>query len=113
MLRWPGIVAECADHLELETFGLAGWSAGGPYALACAYLLPERVRAVATIAGMYPVTDPARRRELGLALDRHLVWLSGAAPRVAGLMLQALRLAPDGCCGGARSARADRPSGPP
>lgn len=95
MLRWPGIVAACADHLGLETFGVAGWSAGGPYALACAYLLPGRVRAVATIAGMYPVTDPARRRELGLALDRHLIRLSRTAPRAASLMLQAFRLAPD------------------
>jgi len=96
MLRWPGIVAECADHLGLETFGVAGWSAGGAYALACAYLLPERVGAVATIAGMYPVTDPARRRELGLALDRRLIWLSRTAPRAAGLMLRPLRRAPDG-----------------
>ena len=31
-----------------------GWSGGGPHALACAALLPERVRAAATIAGVAP-----------------------------------------------------------
>jgi pimeloyl-ACP methyl ester carboxylesterase len=95
LLRWPGIVAGCADHLGLEGFGVAGWSAGGPYALACAYMLRERVRAVATVAGMYPVTDPARRRELGLALDRRLIALSRTSPRVARIVLQAVRIAPD------------------
>jgi uncharacterized protein len=34
---------------------VAGWSAGDPYALACAAVLPHRVRAVATLAGMAPL----------------------------------------------------------
>jgi len=95
LLRWPGIVAECADHLGLDSFGVAGWSAGGPFALACAYLLRERVRAVATVAGMYPVTDPARRRELGLRVDRSLIVLSRATPRTARTVLRPFRVAPD------------------
>jgi pimeloyl-ACP methyl ester carboxylesterase len=95
LLRWPGIVAECADQLGVETFGVVGWSAGGPYALACAYLLPDRVSATATVAGMYPVTDSARRRELGLALDRRFIQLSQRSPRAARLVLQAMRVAPD------------------
>jgi pimeloyl-ACP methyl ester carboxylesterase len=95
LLRWPGIVAECADHLGLDTFAVAGWSAGGAFALACAYLLPERVRATATVAGMYPVSDPARRHELGLALDRRFVQLSQRSSHAARMVLQAVRFAPD------------------
>ncbi len=95
LLRWPAIVAECADQLGLEGFGVVGWSAGGPYALACAYMLPGRVRAVATIAGMMAVTDRTRRRELGLGLDRRLIELSRAAPRAAEVALETLRIAPD------------------
>jgi len=95
LLRWPAIVAECADQLGLEGFGVVGWSAGGPYALACAYMLPARVRAVATIAGMTAVTDRTRRRELGLGLDRRLIGLSLATPRVAGIALEVIRMAPD------------------
>jgi len=95
LLRWPAIVAECADQLGLESFGVVGWSAGGPYALACAYMLPARVRAVATIAGMTAVTDRTQRQELGLGLDRRLIGLSRATPRVAGIALEVIRMAPD------------------
>lgn len=96
LLGWPGIVAACADHLGLATFAVAGWSAGGAFALACAFLLPERVRATATVAGVYPVDDPARRDELGLALDRRLIRLSQRSSHAARIALEPLRLAPDG-----------------
>ena len=46
--------AAMADHLGAERFVTIGWSGGGPHALACAALLPERVRAAATIAGVAP-----------------------------------------------------------
>jgi pimeloyl-ACP methyl ester carboxylesterase len=46
--------AALADHLAAERFLTMGWSGGGPHALACAALLPGRVRAVATIAGVAP-----------------------------------------------------------
>jgi pimeloyl-ACP methyl ester carboxylesterase len=42
------------DHLGAERFLTMGWSGGGPHALACAALLPERIRAAATIAGVAP-----------------------------------------------------------
>jgi pimeloyl-ACP methyl ester carboxylesterase len=47
-------VALLADHLDAERFLVAGWSGGGPHALACAALMPERVMAAATIAGVAP-----------------------------------------------------------
>ena len=47
-------VAAIADHLGAERFLTAGASGGGPHALACAALLPERVFAAATIAGVAP-----------------------------------------------------------
>ena len=43
-----------ADLLGHERFLTAGWSGGGPHALACAALLPDRVLAAATIAGVAP-----------------------------------------------------------
>jgi pimeloyl-ACP methyl ester carboxylesterase len=46
--------AALADHLGHERFLTAGWSGGGPHALACAALLPDRVIAAATIAGVAP-----------------------------------------------------------
>lgn len=47
-------VAVLAEHLGAESFFVAGWSGGGPAALACAALLPERVRSCAVLAGRSP-----------------------------------------------------------
>jgi pimeloyl-ACP methyl ester carboxylesterase len=47
-------VTAIADALGIERFFTVGWSGGGPHALACAALLPERVIAAATIAGVAP-----------------------------------------------------------
>ncbi len=54
-------VADCArdvttvlDELGIDRCHVVGWSGGGPHALACAALLPERTIAVATLAGVAP-----------------------------------------------------------
>jgi pimeloyl-ACP methyl ester carboxylesterase len=44
---WPADVSALADALELASFGVVGTSGGGPYALATAAQLPDRVAAVA------------------------------------------------------------------
>ena len=49
-----GDVAEILDALGAETFVTHGTSGGGPHALACAYLLPGRCLAAASIAGVAP-----------------------------------------------------------
>jgi pimeloyl-ACP methyl ester carboxylesterase len=46
--------AALMDALDAPAFVTAGWSGGGPHALACAALLPGRCRAAATIAGVAP-----------------------------------------------------------
>lgn len=63
-----GDVAAVLDGLGLAEFVTAGWSGGGPHALACAALLPGRCRAAATVAGVAPY------RATGLD------WLAGMAP---------------------------------
>ena len=47
-------VAAILDHLGAGQFVTAGWSGGGPHALACAALLPGRCLAAATMAGVAP-----------------------------------------------------------
>ena len=49
-----GDAAALADHLGADRFLTLGWSGGGPHALACAALLPERAMACATIASIAP-----------------------------------------------------------
>jgi len=60
--------ATILDHLGIDEFVTLGWSGGGPRALACGALLPDRCRAVASMAGAAP------RDGLGLA------WFAGMAP---------------------------------
>jgi pimeloyl-ACP methyl ester carboxylesterase len=40
------------DHVGADSCVVAGWSGGGPHALACGALAPERVRGVLSIAGV-------------------------------------------------------------
>lgn len=47
-------VARVADHLGLERFAVIGHSGGGPHALACAALLPDRVVAAVSVSGLAP-----------------------------------------------------------
>lgn len=56
MADWPEDVASLADALGIDRFVVAAHSSGGPYAVACAALLPGRVSAGAVFAG---VTDMA------------------------------------------------------
>ncbi|MEV6345508.1 alpha/beta hydrolase [Actinoplanes sp. NPDC051851] len=50
--------AALLDALGAGTFVTAGHSGGGPHALACAALLPERCLGAATIAGVAPYGKP-------------------------------------------------------
>jgi pimeloyl-ACP methyl ester carboxylesterase len=47
-------IAALLDALGHERFVTVGWSGGGPHALACAALLPDRCAAAGTIAGVAP-----------------------------------------------------------
>jgi pimeloyl-ACP methyl ester carboxylesterase len=48
-------VRAIADALEVERLVVWGISGGGPHALACAALLPDRVAAVASLASVAPI----------------------------------------------------------
>lgn len=56
MSDWPADVAQLADALGIERFIVVGHSSGGPYAVTCASLLPNRVLGTVVLAG---VTDMA------------------------------------------------------
>jgi pimeloyl-ACP methyl ester carboxylesterase len=58
LVDWPDDVAQLADHLGIERFGVLGYSGGGPHAIVCAALLPQRVSAGAIVSGVGPLSDP-------------------------------------------------------
>jgi pimeloyl-ACP methyl ester carboxylesterase len=72
-----------ADHLRLARFTVLGESGGGPYALAAAYALPDRVDRVAVVNGLGPVSGPgataglAVKERIGYALAARMPLISG------------------------------------
>ena len=75
LLDWPDDVLQLADHLDVDTFTVMGWSAGGAPALACAVRLPERVRAVSIVSSISPPDCPGQYRGLPFASR---LWKFGA-----------------------------------
>jgi pimeloyl-ACP methyl ester carboxylesterase len=81
LLDWPQDVVEVADQLGIERLPIVGISGGGPYVLACAHAIPQRLTAAAAVAGAAPfyVQDATREmtalRQLGAALARRAPWL--------------------------------------
>jgi len=69
---FAGDARELADALELDRFAAIGVSAGGPYALALAHAMPERVQRVAVCSSLSPLCAPHRtpgmQRRIRLAL---------------------------------------------
>jgi len=49
LLDWGKDIKQLLDHLQIDQFSVSGHSEGGPYALAIAYLFPDKVKRVATI----------------------------------------------------------------
>jgi pimeloyl-ACP methyl ester carboxylesterase len=58
-----GDVATIADALGLDRFAITGGSGGGPHALACASLMPERVTRCASVVGPAPLGPGGLTRE--------------------------------------------------
>lgn len=56
-------VVTIADALSLGSFAVMGGSGGGPHALACAALLPDRVTRCACIVGVAPLGDEGLSRQ--------------------------------------------------
>jgi pimeloyl-ACP methyl ester carboxylesterase len=70
--------AALADHLGHERFLTAGWSGGGPHALACAALLHDRVMAAATIAGVAPYDAEGLDWTAGMGKDNQVEYPTAA-----------------------------------
>jgi pimeloyl-ACP methyl ester carboxylesterase len=49
---WPADTAALASHFGVERFSVLGFSSGGPYAVACASLLPDHVAGAGVVCGV-------------------------------------------------------------
>jgi pimeloyl-ACP methyl ester carboxylesterase len=98
LLDWPNDVAELADLLGVERFGVLGVSGGGPYVLACAHAIPDRLTAAVVVAGPAPMSSPEATSGMS-AQSRRMFWIARRAPWLAhaifGFTALALRWFPD------------------
>ncbi|MFC6046135.1 alpha/beta fold hydrolase [Nocardioides hankookensis] len=77
------------DHLGVGEFVTAGWSGGGPRALACAALLPTRCRAAASLAGVAPYDAEGLDWFDGMAEENQAEYdAAGKGPEVYGAFLE-------------------------
>jgi pimeloyl-ACP methyl ester carboxylesterase len=51
LLDWPADIAALADALAIERFAVVGFSGGGPYAVACAHKIRDRVVSCGVVSG--------------------------------------------------------------
>lgn len=52
--RWPNDVLELSDHLAIDEFAVFAPSGGAPYALACAWKIPDRLTSVGVFGAVGP-----------------------------------------------------------
>ena len=77
LLDWPKDVSELADAIGIDRFAVLGFSAGGPYAAACAWKIPQRITRVGLVDSAPPMYLPEINRgappplRLNYALARH------------------------------------------
>jgi pimeloyl-ACP methyl ester carboxylesterase len=75
-------VRAIADALGIDRFAVIGRSGGGPHALACAALLPDRVTRVASLVGLAPYDAPGLDWLHGMVeLNRHQYGAAMLGPR--------------------------------
>lgn len=58
VLDWAADLEAFADGLGLDRFAVVGLSGGGPFVLAAAHALPDRVTAAAVLGGIGPTRGP-------------------------------------------------------
>lgn len=68
---WPDDIRILADHLEIDKFAVMGVSGGAPYALACAWKIPERLTAVGLVSSVGPKVPEAIE---GVIKPLRLLW---------------------------------------
>jgi pimeloyl-ACP methyl ester carboxylesterase len=79
---WVDDVAAAGDQLGLDRFAVIGYSGGGPYAVACAAGMPQRVTATTLVSALAPLiaADAVRGfpllTRLLIRLWRVLPWLT-------------------------------------
>lgn len=88
-LNWPQDVCRLADALALDRFAVMSYSAGSPYAAACAYAIPDRLSAAGIVSGLgQPFNAPGATR----GMPTILLWSTARVhPRLTWLLFKMMK----------------------
>ncbi len=84
---WTEDVVQLMDQLGLDRFAVLGVSGGGPYALACAARIPDRVSGVALVGGLGPLSRQELTEDMR-PLNRGVLRLAARRPSLARLVVR-------------------------
>ncbi|MGP3536755.1 alpha/beta fold hydrolase [Microbacterium sp. RD1] len=86
---WPADVMAIADFLDIAEFAVIGGSGGGPYALACAALIPDRIVEAYVVCGVGPL-DTAEKRAAMNPINRDMFEVASGGPAAAIPLVEAM-----------------------
>lgn len=89
LLGYVDDIVELADHLNIKRFAAMGISGGGPYPLANAYKIPERITVAALISGIGPLYLPNSTRDM-MQVNKMMFTLGRISPTLTGWALPRL-----------------------
>lgn len=87
LLSWADDIRQLANHLNIDKFSIIAHSGGAPFAMACAYAIPERIANVAIVSGLAPTTLSKANIDLKLGL-RIVNILMRNIPGIAWIFMQ-------------------------
>ncbi|MFC1568105.1 alpha/beta fold hydrolase [Candidatus Margulisiibacteriota bacterium] len=85
--NWPNDIVALADHLGIKKFAVFGPSGGGPFALACAWKIPERLTSVGVFASVGPFIPETDKN---IAAPVRMMWAK--APKLPGVFRLQMKL---------------------
>jgi pimeloyl-ACP methyl ester carboxylesterase len=74
LLDWPEDIVALADTLNIDKFGVLGYSGGGPFAVACAFKIPDRLSNVALVGSVAPYETLGEKKEPKSMQEREAYW---------------------------------------
>lgn len=91
MLGWPEEAVAVADEIGVERLAVFGYSGGGPYALVCGAMRPDRFPLVGVAAGAGPYQGRTSLHQMSPS-DRGMTMLALYAPPIGRAALRAVGL---------------------
>ena len=85
--NWPNDIVFLADSLGIDKFAVFAPSGGGPFALSCAWKIPERLTSAGLFASVGPLNEET---EKNLAAPVRMMWTK--APKLPGLFKRQMKM---------------------